>query len=88
MSHSNTEQRPVQQPAAEEDRAPVRTYSRWQLFFLERVRRLSDLNRQAELGELDESEVMMLRRAMFSTLLDCDAAGVGEEARRVLSPAQ
>lgn len=87
MSHSDIEQRQIAQPGEGASQGPVRTYTRWQLFFLDRVERLAELNRQAERGELDELEFKVLRRATFSTLLDCDVVSVGDEARRMLSPA-
>lgn len=67
------------------NRPHIKTYDRWQLFFLDRLHRLSLLNKEAEQGHLSELQVSLLRRAIFSTLLDCDAVGVGEEARQLMS---
>ncbi|ACZ41573.1 hypothetical protein Tter_0656 [Thermobaculum terrenum ATCC BAA-798] len=62
----------------------VKTYDRWQLFFLDRLHRLCLLREQIDSGNIEDYKVSALKRAIFSTLLDCDAAGVGEEARQML----
>jgi hypothetical protein len=86
MNRRNTEEREQIQP--NEDRkqqGSIQTYNRWQLFYLDRLHRLYDLNKEAELGNLDEDRVRILRRAIFFTLLDCEFVGVGEEARQIIS---
>ena len=62
----------------------VQTYDRWQLFFLDRLLHLASLNQQAIRGNLDETEVRLVRRAILSTLLDCDDRGVSAEARKIV----
>lgn len=65
----------------------IRTYSRWQLFFLERLHRQLLVSRQLQagtLGDVEPFEQVALNKAIFSTLLDCDAAGIGSEARQLM----
>ncbi len=77
-----------QTPANEEPTQPqVKTYDRWQLFYLDRLHRLAALNKDADAGLLDEDEVRMLRRAIFQTLLDCEYVGVSEEAKTKITVA-
>ena len=85
MNSSDVEQR-AQAPSNEgQNRSEVKTYNRWQLFMLDRLERLASLNKDAENGDLDELQTKMLRRAIFSTLLDCEQLRVGEEARKMIS---
>jgi hypothetical protein len=75
-------------PANDESTQPqVRTYDRWQLFYLDRLHRLASLNKDSDAGLLDEDEVRMLRRAIFHTLLDCEYVGVSEEAKTTITVA-
>lgn len=83
MSQRNTEQREHTQPNEDRRQGEIKTYDRWQLFYLDRLHRLFELNRDE--GALDEDEVRILRRAIFSTLLDCELVGVGEEAKKTIS---
>jgi hypothetical protein len=85
MSYSDTEWREPMQPNEEPRTGEIRTYDRWQLFYLDRLHRLYALNKDADAGLLDEEEVRILRRAIFSTLLDCEDVGVGDEARQAIS---
>ncbi len=86
MNHSETEQRRQAPKSERQAQGPVRTYDRWQLFFLDRLHRLSTLDRQvAGAVDVDEEHLKGLRRAIFSTLLDCDSAGVGDEARKIFA---
>ncbi len=85
MSQSEIEQQEYIPTILEQPQGSIRTYNRWQLFFLDRLHRLAELNRNATDGDLDKTESRALKRAVFSTLLDCDAAGVGEEARRMMA---
>lgn len=65
----------------------IRTYSRWQLFFLERLHRqllVSAKLQAGELGEVEPFEQVGLNKAIFSTLLDCESAGIGADARRLI----
>lgn len=53
-------------------------------FFLRRLRRLVALDRDPD---LTDQERRLVRKAIYSTYLDCRALGVGEEARALLSAA-
>lgn len=85
MAESETRQREQTQQVERAEQGAVRTYDRWQLFHLDRLHRLTELNRQVETGEAGDEHAKGLKRAIFSVLLDCDAAGVGEEARKIVS---
>ncbi|MDP9383305.1 MAG: hypothetical protein M3Q29_24810 [Chloroflexota bacterium] len=85
MTSRNAEERDQTQPNEDRTQGSIRTYNRWQLFYLDRLHRLYDLNKQADLGHLDEDQVRLLRRAIFFTLLDCEFVGVGEDAKQVIS---
>jgi hypothetical protein len=70
-------------PTPNEDRkqvSDVKTYNRSQLFFLDRLDRMYTQEEQAG-PDADEFQMKALRRAIFSTLLECEELGVGEEAR-------
>ncbi len=84
MSQSNIDQREQIQHSDEATQGAVRTYDRWQLFYLDRLHRLVALSQDPD-SALDEEDSRILRRAVFSTLLDCELAGVGEEAKKVIS---
>lgn len=84
MSQSNTDQREQVQHPDESRQGAVKTYDRWQLFYLDRLHRLVALSQNPE-SALDEEDSRILRRAVFSTLLDCELAGVGEEAKKIIS---
>ncbi len=83
MSQSEIQER-AQQPAAEQQ-GIVRTYTRWQLFFLERMHRLCRIRSELEQYDVEEFQTKALKRAIFSTMLDCEAAGVGDEAKRMMT---
>ena len=83
MSQRNTEQREHTQPNEDRRQGEIKTYDRWQLFYLDRLHRLFELNQDA--GALDDDEVRLLRRAIFFTLLDCELVGVGEEAKKTIA---
>jgi hypothetical protein len=51
--------------------------------FLLRIRRLTWL-RQSCAGQLDDSVLKILDKAIYSTYCDCVELGVGEEARSLL----
>lgn len=85
MNQSDTERKQSVQAKEGRQQGLVRTYSKWQLFFLDRMQRMAEVNRETENGAFEDFEVKILKRAMFSTLLDCDEAGVGEEARGLIS---
>lgn len=82
---NETEARQSAARREEPKQGQVRTYTKWQMFFLDRLRHLVEVNRETAYREYDESREQALKRAMFSTLLDCDAAGVGEEARSIMA---
>ena len=87
MAESETQQ--LQQAQAGEkpaqEQGGIRTYDRWQLFYLDRLHGLSALSRDIEAAGVEPFHEKALKRAVFSTLLDCDAAGVGDEARKIVS---
>ena len=85
MAESETKQREQTQQAERAEQGTVRTYDRWQLFHLDRLHRLTELNRQIDAGEASDEHAKGLKRAIFSVLLDCDASGVGEEARKIVA---
>lgn len=84
MSQRNINQREEIQQPEESQQGEVRTYDRWQLFYLDRLHRLLRLS-QGPYSASDEEENRILRRAIFATLLDCELAGVGEEAKKVIA---
>ncbi|GEM_PF-3562356 len=59
-------------------RASGRKFTEWQQFFLERLEHLVDLQRQS--AAPDEASRSLLSKAVYSTYLDCQSQGVGEEA--------
>lgn len=86
MNRSELQDRePIGPKDGEQRHGSIRTYDRWQLFYLDRLNRLFDLNKDAEAGLLDEEQVGLLRRAIFFTLLDCQLVGVGAEAQKVIA---
>src|SRR5438132_4649186 len=50
----------------------------WQRFFLERLDHLLGVRREA--AEVDPIQGTLLSRAVYSTYLDCQSQGVGEQA--------
>jgi len=72
-------------PEEPKENSQVRTYTKWQLFYIERLRRMTDQRRRADETGAEEFELKALKRAMFSTLLDCDSVGLGDEARELLA---
>ena len=64
---------------------PVRSYSRLQAHFMERLTRLLRLRRYyQDLAGDNQWMIQLLDRTIFSTLCDCIDLEVGEEARRLL----
>ena len=59
-------------------REPAGKLTEWQRFFLERLDYL--LSVQRRVGAEDASHVMLVSKAVYSTYLDCQTQGVGEEA--------
>lgn len=84
MNKSDIEQKLEQRAREKGSQGPVRTYNAWQLFFLDRLHRLSLLNKEAQEGNLNDFQVKLVRYGIFSTLLDCTAAGVEEEAHEII----
>ncbi len=64
-------------PLQSQDWGPV------QRFFLQRLWRLMNMQKQIS-KEMSPEGVMMIRRAIYSTYLDCVAAGVSAEASRFI----
>jgi hypothetical protein len=58
--------------------AAGRKLTEWQQFFLERLDHLIELQRQS--AARDEASRSLLSKAVYSTYLDCQSQGVGEEA--------
>ncbi|MDQ3856674.1 MAG: hypothetical protein M3281_09825 [Chloroflexota bacterium] len=85
MSYSKTEQREANVPQHDKPQSPVRTYDRWQLFFLERMQRMTEVSVQARHSGASDADLQALKWAIFSTLLDCDRLGVGDVAREFLA---
>lgn len=74
---------PVPVGATPAKRASTTTLGEWQAFFLARLEYL--LLRQHESGDSDPAMAGLLSKAVYSTYLDCQAQGVGEDASQVLS---
>jgi hypothetical protein len=66
------------------DRTPARKRSHssklteWQRFFLSRLDHLLDVQREKRAD--DEASSTLMSKALYSTYLDCQTQGVGEEA--------
>ena len=84
MNQSETERARAAQTVDTGVRPTVKTYNRWQLFFLDRMQRLIELEQELVPANHPSFEIVALRQAVFSTLLDCDKLGVGDEARMML----
>src|SRR6478672_6778557 len=67
-------------PAAPRKQARANKLTEWQSFFLDRLDHLLALQRQASAG--GEAPNQLLSKAVYSTYLDCQTQGVGEEAQQ------
>ncbi len=64
----------------------IKPYSEVQLFFLLRLERLLRVRREhAALSTSNDWWAKLLSKAIYSTYCDCIEAGVGEDARSLLS---
>ena len=53
--------------------------------FLGRLRRLLESERSLRVGGADDASLRLVKKAIFSTLLDCDALGAKGEATRLVN---
>ncbi|MSQ40438.1 MAG: hypothetical protein EXR55_02010 [Dehalococcoidia bacterium] len=64
----------------------ARPYTQVQLHFLERLEQLKRLLKEYEgSSQPDAAKLQMIKKAIYSTLQDCDDQELKEEARAVLS---
>ncbi len=73
------------QPAGPKRRQAAGSLNEWQRFFLDRLDHLLGLQRHGESPELAESS--LLSKAIYSTYLDCQSQGIGDQALQRITAA-
>ena len=74
---------PVPQEGGSRRRSSSAKLTDWQRFFLARLDYLLDVQRRNPPAEADQAS--LLSRAVYSTYLDCQTQGVGDEAQQRIS---
>ena len=74
------------QPYATQGKIEVRPYTPLQLHFLSRLEQLDRLRDEYEQSsQLDPFLLQLVKKAIYSTLRDCESYGLHEEAKAVIS---
>ncbi|MBI2863392.1 MAG: hypothetical protein HYX94_02365 [Chloroflexi bacterium] len=77
------DQKPFDNQSNEGNLLPRRSYSQTQLFFVLRLMHLLDVRRR-EAETIEEWQLKLLDRAIYSTFVDCLEQEVGDDARELL----
>ena len=83
---SEKRQEHITQAGSPAEGSEARPYTQVQLHFLERLEQLKRLLKEDEVSPKPEpAKLQLIKKAIYSTLQDCDDQELKEEARAVLS---